>query len=1141
MKNAVNARRARVLRLGAAVAVGAMAMAVGLAVPTGAMAAPADERAAPPWPAESNWEQYVQAPSSKDVRPVAVVSTSGDVTNAEALLDSDPATVATLTATAHTLISSPVEVPIPAVQARYVRLDVTKLGLPAAGDPAGRYTQLAELQVFGAGGDDDLAEGKPVAPSESIETAGWGAHFLTDGVTDSQNPSAHGWTSNAHGSDDLGDSSVWVTIDLGSVQSVDRVVLWPRTDTLSPTDETASFPVDYSVATSATDDQTASFATRQSVTDQENPPAAELTGDASIILDYGHDVGGYPTFDVSAVDGSPTLQSGYSETFTQITPTGDGVSPWASGDSKRYNSYVVDEPGRITNADIQGGQRYQQITLNTPGTLSLSTVGIDFTPYLGTPDTFQGTFESSSEELNHYWYDGAYTAQINQTPTGSIGQRWSTDGEALDVPGTNGGEGLLADGYGWSDYSVSFQTQIVANQAGWMVRGQDSQKGGYLIILGSEGNTAGAKNVLQQVYAASDGSYQTIANVTLPDPITTGSWHDVTEEVSGSTVTTFLDGVQVGSFDTNAFPAGRPAYTTGSFGFRQFPSEEARFRDLTVTGPDGELYADDLTDDSAIADFEVPGNNEVPLILDGAKRDRAVWSGDLAVEGPTLYYSTNTSEYIKGSLELLGSWAGANGYMPGSMPPQTPINPDAPTTTRGGYSANYSMYFVRVLAEYYQYTGDADFVKKEWPLVENQLAWNATLMGPNGLLVTDSATGADWDYYDGAKTGEVTAFNALYYKVLLDGADLAAVVGDSDLAAQYTEQAASVKAAINDRLFDSAAGVYKLSDTSPDVLAQDANALAIEFGIAPADKVQGILDTIKSQLWTEHGTLPFSSGYSDIISPFVSGFELNARFASDNADDAFQLLSNEWGPMIEPGDLYTGTFWENITRDGVQGGFNTNMSHGWSTMPTSALSKYVLGIQPVGAGYSTWSVKPHPGDLSWTKGQAPTPHGPIVVNWGRGDGDRFAMHVEAPADTTGVIAVPLFGSANDIQVNDTTVWSDQAPVAGTDAVQSAERVGDYVELHVLAGTFDISTAPGASVDPGNPGDPGTPRDPGTPGDPGNPGVSDPDAGRADQAGTGQGGLAATGLDAWPFVGAAVVLAGLGALLTVTLRRRSRRA
>ena len=1036
--------------------VGTATLALGASAAAPALANPASSG----WPAAPDVSKYVQTPASTSVSPVSIVSTSGDVTGANALVHPAARQVATLTATPQTLTASPVTETFPSVQARYVRLNVTELGLPPAGDPAGVYAQLAELQVFGGDSTTDLALDKSVTASETIEASGWGEQYLTDGVTNTQNVAAHGWTSDAHSSADVSGSPIWVTVDLGSVQSVSSIVVWPRTDTLSPDGKTASFPVDFSVQTSATDAQSASFATQQTVTDQTDPAVPVLTGPASIILDYGHEVGGYPNFTVTSASGSPTLEAGYSETKTQISPTGDGVSPWASGDPNRYDTYTVAGPGVITNSQIQGGERYEQITLTSPGTVSLSAAGIDYTPYIPQKTASSGYFLSSSDQLNQLWYDGSYTAQLNQLPVGTTAPRWNTDDGTLDVPGTSAGTGFVTSGTSWTNYTASFETRITTNQAGWMVREQNATTG-YLMILDASNDTAtgpGA-NQLQEV-AEVNGTYTTIANVPLVQPVSPTDWHAVKEVVSGTTVTTFIDGVRVASFDTASPSPAVPAIASGSVGFREFTGEEASFKNLAVINGAKTLFSNALTQASSIKDFSLPGSNTVPLIVDGAKRDRAVWSGDLSVEGPTLFYTSDSSDYIKGSIELLGSYAGANGYVSGDMPPQTPINTGPPpATTQNPYSASYSMYFVRDLALYYQYTADTSFVKQEWPIVQKELAWSATQVDANGLFATDGTDGADWDYYDGAKSGEVTAYNALYYQTLIDGANMAKATGHSDLAAQYTAQAAALKSRINATLFNAATGVYNLSDTVTNVVAQDANAYAIEYGVAPANEVAGILATLKSSLWTADGSEPYSSGYSNILSPYVSGSELDARFGAGDTTNALQLLSNEWGPMIVPGDLYTGTFWENESTTGTQGSGSTSMAHGWSTAPTSVLSEYVLGIQPVAAGYKTWSVKPQPGSLSWTEGQAPTPHGPLVVKWSHNtSSSEFSMLVTAPKGTSGTISVPTFGSNVDVVVNGRTVWSDGHAAQGAHGM-SAVLTDGYVTLRASAGSYEISTNP----------------------------------------------------------------------------------
>ena len=781
----------------------------------------------------------------------------------------------------------------------------------------------------------------------------------------------------------------------------------------------------------------------------------------TIVLDYGRETGGVPYFDVSAETGSPTLQAGYSESAQYESATGDGTTPWAEGDPSSYDDYPVSAPGTITNRYVQGGERYEEITLTSPGSLTLSRLGIHYIADNTQPDKLPGSFDSSSNELNQIWNDSEYTDQLDSVPAGSLPPSWVVQNGSVSAAGELSGPdvGLLNQGSGWTDYTDSFQTSIVDNQAGWFVRGQDANDG-YLFILNDNVDTSGTPDTLQEL-AVNQGNYQSLGSVALPEPVTAGSWHTVATTVSGTTITVSLDGTQLASLTSTA-------YSSGTVGFREFLGEQADFKDLTVTSSSGAtLYSNSLGGSSALSGFSVPGENYYASILDGARRDRAIWVGDMNVEGPSVFYSTDNASYIKGSLQALGSYQLSSGFATGALAPTNPLHtgPLTPGTT-GTYSASYSMYFVLGLQDYYLYSGDTAFIRQEWPAVEAELAWSATQVDANGLFVTNGSDNADWDFYDGGKNGEVTEYNLLYYKSLLDGAILASAAGDSTQAAAYTTDAANLKAAINAHLYNSATDLYYLSDQDTTTVAQDANSLAVLYGVAPAASDATILADVKSDLWTTpYGPQPFSgTGYADVVSPFVSGYELDASFAANDTADAEALLDSVWGGMISPGPDDTGTRWENINGTTGQPGFgaSTSLAHGWSTTPVSALSGYVLGVQPVTAGYATWTVQPHPGTLTWTEGRVPTPHGSIDVDWaGQSSTDRFTMAVTAPHGTSGTIAVPTYGSSNaQITVNGHVVWRNGhfTKAAG---ISGASADSSYVYLTgVQGGSYHVTAAPG---------------------------------------------------------------------------------
>ncbi len=414
-------------------------------------------------------------------------------------------------------------------------------------------------------------------------------------------------------------------------------------------------------------------------------------------------------------------------------------------------------------------------------------------------------------------------------------------------------------------------------------------------------------------------------------------------------------------------------------------------------------------------------------ILDGAKRDRRPWSGDLTTENRTMFvslgYGPGASDVIRDTIGQFGSTPQSNGSICGQI--SNWINYPTGTVSCSFYSPTYSMYWSRGLQQQYLYTGDTAFVETQYQRMKNEIAyqrnsWNST----TGLT---NASGQDWDFYDGSKCGTgcaVSATNMLYYDELAGAAWLAQQLALNDPgnanvstwladAATWSSQAADLKTAINSQLFNTGKGVYQLSSANNGThlatsVPQDANSQAVVFGVAPSDKVPGILSYLKNNLWGTFGPQPYSpdAAYSTVISPFISGFELDARFASGDTSGALALTRLMWSQMVnQSSSLYTGTLWEKLGQNGDITDSNASLAHGWGTAPVFAFSNYLLGVKPTAPGFQAWRVAPQTGDLSWVQGQVPTPHGPIAVSWSHTNG-ILNLEVTAPSGTTGEIWVP---------------------------------------------------------------------------------------------------------------------------------------
>lgn len=477
-----------------------------------------------------------------------------------------------------------------------------------------------------------------------------------------------------------------------------------------------------------------------------------------------------------------------------------------------------------------------------------------------------------------------------------------------------------------------------------------------------------------------------------------------------------------------------------------------------------------------------PACNKARTILDGAKRDRRPWSGDLSVEARTLFdslgFGSEGSAYVKGAIGMFGSAPQSNGSVCGQISNWISY-PAAPVSCRF-YSPAYSMYFPISLAEYYLYTGDTAFVASEYQTMKNELAYNATTVDPaTGLSI---ASGRDWDFYDGSKGGTpaqggaVSATNMLYYRALVGGSWISSQLAAQNPgspsaamwrtdAAKWSQRAAALKSAINSHLFNTGLGVYQLSTSNngtvpATAVPQDANAEAIDFGVAPAADVHGILTYLKNNLWGTYGPQPYSAnaGYSTVISPFVTGYELDARFASGNTAGALQLTNLMWAQMVNrKGPFYTGTLWEKLGQNGQITDSNASLAHGWATAPVSAFSSYLLGVQPTSPGYKTWTIAPQTGNLAWAQGRVPTPAGAIVSRW-RVVHHTFKLTMVAPEGTEGSVTVPLMGRSGIIAENGHVVWAHGAARNGADATE----VGGNVVFSGVRGANTFVSAPRSS-------------------------------------------------------------------------------
>ena len=364
------------------------------------------------------------------------------------------------------------------------------------------------------------------------------------------------------------------------------------------------------------------------------------------------------------------------------------------------------------------------------------------------------------------------------------------------------------------------------------------------------------------------------------------------------------------------------------------------------------------------------------MLVDGAKRDRLIWAGDLAIQVPAWLLAFGDPRPAFDSLAYLAGHQRDDGAIPGASP--------VDFIGEGAYVfGEYSLWWVIAVAQYARRTEDAPGVASLLPSVERALTYARSQCDATGLWLQRPASASQWKWTIRSE-GHASYTSALLGLALRDGA---ALLGRAALAGEATALAASVRRSF----WDEAAGALVDTDTDRLRHPQDANAVGVLAGAIQGDDAIRALAHVRRTCWLPWGSanvdVPWGSTLFDHpvhnrrVYPFMNTFEVDARFATGDAAGALELLRRCWGHMLEHDPA--STFWEWIGPDGEVETPWASCAHGWSAGALTSLTEQVLGVRPTAAGYATVVVDPASTDVAWAAGVIPTPRGPLEVRWER--------------------------------------------------------------------------------------------------------------------------------------------------------------
>ena len=291
----------------------------------------------------------------------------------------------------------------------------------------------------------------------------------------------------------------------------------------------------------------------------------------------------------------------------------------------------------------------------------------------------------------------------------------------------------------------------------------------------------------------------------------------------------------------------------------------------------------------------------------------------------------------------------------------------------------------------YQWYGKKDVLRENYDVMQRYAAYLKS-KAKNGILTQGLG-----DWYDlGPKAPGVSQLTpmgvtgtAMYYYDLTILSKIAWLLGKTNDAAAYEQEATFIKKAFNATFFNAATRQYATG-------SQTANAMAVYMNLVEPEHKAAVIENIIRDIRSRNNSLTAGDiGYRYLLSVLHDVgrddviFDMNSR--SDVPGYGYQLAKGA-----------------------------TALTESWAALPTASNNHLMLGhimewfyrgLAGFGQAKNSVAYKEiviHPrvvGDVTWAKGSYESVYGLIATEWKK-EKDRFSLDLKVPVNTTAVVYLP---------------------------------------------------------------------------------------------------------------------------------------
>ena len=353
------------------------------------------------------------------------------------------------------------------------------------------------------------------------------------------------------------------------------------------------------------------------------------------------------------------------------------------------------------------------------------------------------------------------------------------------------------------------------------------------------------------------------------------------------------------------------------------------------------------------------------FLLDGIKRDRLPWTGDLAMSLLVDVYTFSNPELVRRSLVALGRAGITEKDINGII--------------------DYSLWWIIAQDQYQLYYGDSLHLKREWNRIKETLNIMASRCDSDGFLVPAKD---NWVFIDWVDQDKWTALQILWWWAQNSGERLAKRVGDNAAAQYWQNSSDKLKEELQKVAWSEKKQLWLSKNDSTSEITRHPNFLAIVSGLASSNQYAGIKNVLTNENIKPVGT------------PYMAGFEVMALAQLGNTGYMLNHVINYWGGMLKKGAT---TFWEAYdpteTNKNQYSFYNRpyakSLCHAWSSGPAAFLPSELFGLKPLEDGWKRFKVNPNLGYLEWASVCLPTKYGNILV-----DIEKDNIKISIPEGTT---------------------------------------------------------------------------------------------------------------------------------------------